>query len=273
MGIMRVAKNGNYTVMNRTALNDKRLSWKAKGIIAYMLSMPDDWIFYKDELMTHSADGKAAFHSGFKELKDCGYVERRPVKDEKTKKITHWETIVHEIPCEPQTEKPEGGKTTDWKTSEWETRHVENHSQGNPPLLSTDNNQVLKEPNTNRLLSTDNHQPDMNFVKVKGFYESNFSLVSPIIGEMLGGLVDDFDTDLVLYAFEITALNPKVSNPMRYATSILNGWQKNLVTTRKQAEIYESNKRGEQNANNSRGPQKDAGSSNPYDVARGYCSE
>ncbi|MFJ7886839.1 hypothetical protein ACIQYL_01975 [Lysinibacillus xylanilyticus] len=75
MGIFRVAKNSNYVVMNRTALNDNRLSWKAKGIMAYMLSMPDDWVFYMDELMTHSTDGKASFRAGFNELKECGYIE------------------------------------------------------------------------------------------------------------------------------------------------------------------------------------------------------
>lgn len=247
MGIMRVAKNGNYTVMNRTALNDNRLSWKAKGIIAYMLSMPDDWVFYIEELTKHSTDGEKSFRAGFKELKECGYVERRPIRE--GQRIKEWETIVHEV---PQDNSLLSG-FVHVENEDVQNLHVGSVDVQNRALLSTNNNQVLKEPNTNRLLSTDNHQPDMNFVKVKDFYESNFSLVSPIIGEMLGGLVDDFETDLVLYAFEITALNPKVSNPMRYATSILNGWQKNLVTTRQQAEIYESKKRGEQNGQNNRG--------------------
>lgn len=139
----------------------------------------------------------------------------------------------------------------------------------------TTNNQRLLQENTTENTTRDyNHQPDMEFVKVKDFYESNFSRISPMVGEMLGGLVDDFDTDLVLYAFEITALNPKVSNPMRYATSILNGWQKNLVTTRQQAEIYESKKRGERNGQNNPGshastPSKD----NRPRIFGDYCSD
>ncbi len=130
----------------------------------------------------------------------------------------------------------------------------------------------LNNNNTNKYQP--NNRPDMNFVKVKDFYESNFSLVSPIIGEMLGGLVDDFETELVLYAFEITALNPKVTNPIRYATSILNGWQKNLVTTRQQAEIYESNKRGEQNDQNNRGSHASTSSKDDRPRIFGdYCSD
>lgn len=94
-GIVRVEKNGNYTVLHRAALNDKRLSWKAKGIIAYMLSMPNDWVFYMDELMSHSTDREKSFRSGFKELKDNGYVKRFPVYE--NKKIIRWETVVYEM--------------------------------------------------------------------------------------------------------------------------------------------------------------------------------
>lgn len=96
MSILRVEKNANYVVMNRTALNDERLSWKAKGIMAYMLSMPDDWTFYINELTKHSVDGEKAFRSGLKELKENGYVKRKPVRD--GNKIIGWETIVVEVP-------------------------------------------------------------------------------------------------------------------------------------------------------------------------------
>ncbi|MGR6899576.1 DnaD domain-containing protein [Rummeliibacillus sp. BSL5] len=148
-------------------------------------------------------------------------------------------------------------------------------SNATPMTLERQTNTEITTKNTTENTTRDyNNQPDMEFVKVKDFYESNFSLVSPIIGEMLGGLVDDFDTDLVLYAFEITALNPKVTNPMRYATSILNGWQKNLVTNRQQAEIYESKKRGEHNGQNNRGSsQGNAGPSNRPTVFGDYCSD
>lgn len=95
-GILRVEKNGNYTVLHRAALNDKHLSWKAKGIIAYMLSMPNDWVFYMEELMKHSTDGEKAFRSGFNELKKHGYVKRFPVYE--NKRIIRWETVVFESP-------------------------------------------------------------------------------------------------------------------------------------------------------------------------------
>ncbi|TKI88055.1 DNA-binding protein, partial [Bacillus wiedmannii] len=48
MGIFRVKKDNNYSVINNTGLKDKRLSWKAKGILAYILTLPDDWVFYRE---------------------------------------------------------------------------------------------------------------------------------------------------------------------------------------------------------------------------------
>lgn len=42
MGVFRVEKNKNYTVMSNTHLRDKELSLKAKGLLSLMLSLPDD---------------------------------------------------------------------------------------------------------------------------------------------------------------------------------------------------------------------------------------
>lgn len=109
--IVRIRKNSNFVVMDKTSLNDKRLSWKAKGIMAYMLSKPDDWTFYLDEIATHSTDGMSSFRSGFNELKKLGYIQRVQSRDETGK--FNWETIVYEQPVTenpqvdiPQVEKP-----------------------------------------------------------------------------------------------------------------------------------------------------------------------
>ena len=116
----------------------------------------------------------------------------------------------------------------------------------------TSNSNSLKSINLNNNNTKNkqpNNQPDKGFAKVIEFYEKNISIVRPMTGEKLGGLVDDFTSDLVLYALEITASNPKVTNPIKYSTSILTKWQENLVTNRQQAEIYESNRKGGSNKN------------------------
>ena len=120
--IVRVRKDTNYVVMDKTFLNDTRLSWKAKGILAYMLSMPDDWTFYLNEIVKHSTDGKSSFKSGFNELKKYGYVrmERQQRKDGTFK----WETVVYERPY------------TDFPSME--NPSMENPSMENQTLLNND---------------------------------------------------------------------------------------------------------------------------------------
>lgn len=112
MATFRVSKDKNYTTINNTGLRDERLTWKAKGILAYILSLPDDWVFYMEEVATHSKDKLDSLKSGIKELKEHGYVKRYPVKNEKGK-IARWEMIIYEVPQgeyplveNPQMEKP-----------------------------------------------------------------------------------------------------------------------------------------------------------------------
>ena len=36
-------KTGNFTILDNTGLRDPNISWKAKGLLAYLLHLPDDW--------------------------------------------------------------------------------------------------------------------------------------------------------------------------------------------------------------------------------------
>ncbi len=139
--IVRVAKKTNYTVIDNTALQDNRLSWKAKGMMAYMLSLPDDWIFYIDELQKHGTDGIASFRSGFDELKMLGYVER--VRKQRSDGTFKWETIVHERPLTnfPQVEKPQ----------------VEKPQVENRTLLSTNKLSTNKQSTNTNIVSNENN--------------------------------------------------------------------------------------------------------------------
>lgn len=44
MPVFKIEKNKNYTVMSNYHLRDKKLSYKAKGLLSFMLSLPEDWI-------------------------------------------------------------------------------------------------------------------------------------------------------------------------------------------------------------------------------------
>lgn len=43
MGIFRVVKTKDYTIINNYLCKDRRLSLKGKGLLTVMLSLPEDW--------------------------------------------------------------------------------------------------------------------------------------------------------------------------------------------------------------------------------------
>ena len=79
MSTFRVNKNVNYTVMSNHHLQDKRLSLKAKGLLSYMLSLPDDWDYSLKGLTVGCKDGLDSVRTAVLELEEHGYVRRQKV--------------------------------------------------------------------------------------------------------------------------------------------------------------------------------------------------
>lgn len=75
---MKLTKiQGNFTQVSNTVLNDKYLSFKAKGVYAYLYSKPDGWDFSGERICKDSKDGRKAVYSALKELEHAGYLQRK----------------------------------------------------------------------------------------------------------------------------------------------------------------------------------------------------
>lgn len=124
--IIRVAKNSNYSVISNVCLRDDSISLKAKGLFAYIMTLPDDWSIYQSELVKHFSDGITALSSAMGELETKGYIHKRKVRTPDGK-LNGWEYIVYENPNtdSPNLEKPISV----------------NPRPENPKLPSTDDNQ------------------------------------------------------------------------------------------------------------------------------------
>ena len=85
MAIIRVQHTKDYTVMANFHLRDRNLSLKAKGVMSFMLSLPDTWDFSMEGLAICSKDGVDSVRSALKELEDSGYLVRSRARDEKGK--------------------------------------------------------------------------------------------------------------------------------------------------------------------------------------------
>ena len=71
-----INKKENFTSIHNKLINDSRISLKAKGIMLYMLSKPENWKYNPKEIAKNSKDGLDSVYSGIKELIGAGYISR-----------------------------------------------------------------------------------------------------------------------------------------------------------------------------------------------------
>lgn len=109
-----------FTVISNNEVQDKRLSWKARGIFSYLWSMPDNWDFYETEVAKHAPDGRNSLRTGLKELIKYGYLRRERVRVNGHLGGTAW--FLTDSP------KPKAEDKT--LMSENQTPMSENHTQG-----------------------------------------------------------------------------------------------------------------------------------------------
>ena len=95
-------KRTYYAQVSNVALRDETMSLKAKGLLALIesyLSL-ENFVLYKDFLMSKSLDGETAFRGAWKELKEHGYLIQYKLKDNETKQFYY----EYEICDNPQVE-------------------------------------------------------------------------------------------------------------------------------------------------------------------------
>ncbi len=174
--IIRVQKDKSnpYVVINKTFLNDTNLSFKAKGLLSYLLSKPDNWTVYTVDLIKSSKDGKDAVVSGLKELKNLGYLEKYSIRDDKGR-ISHWESIIYEVPSleaiernkkrDKKNQKPSCGKSETGEKREenpdTDFPHQEKPEKENPPLINNNlinNDKIYNDNNNNNKKETNNNK-------------------------------------------------------------------------------------------------------------------
>ena len=130
MPVIRVQKTKNYTVMANYHLRDKRLSFKAKGLMSFMLSLPEKWDYSITGLSMFGTDKIDSVRNALKELEKQGYVRVERVRDNKGMlrgtEYTVMEKPILENPTleKPILEKPILENPTQLSTKEESTKEV-----------------------------------------------------------------------------------------------------------------------------------------------------
>lgn len=96
MPILRKNKIRQYTTIDNYLLMDKKLSLKAKGLLVYMLSKPDDWHFNYKNFEHELLEGRACIQSTIKELRSLKYLKLERVYNPNNR--YEWIYTISEIP-------------------------------------------------------------------------------------------------------------------------------------------------------------------------------
>ncbi|WP_427110403.1 DnaD domain protein [Lysinibacillus xylanilyticus] len=249
MAIFRVRKKVNYVVLDKGFLNDTRLSWKAKGLLAYMLSLPDDWSFCISDLATHSKCSRESTANTVKELTKAGYIHKMQgrTNNGKFRKV---ELFVFETPqVEPYSDNPISDKPL------MDNPLTVNPQTEKPSILINNkslNNNLLNNNNNYRSypLGENLPKPQTAFQ----FYEDNgFGSLAAHVTFNIGHWIDDLSEDLVIHAMKRAVEN----NVLRwnYVEKILRDWTNKKLKTIEEVEAdklrFEAQKRQQQRTHQS----------------------
>lgn len=205
-----------FTTLDNTPLNDKNLTWKAKGLFAYLWSKPDDWDYRVTEVAKHSKDGVGSTSTGVNELEKAGYLQRKQNNDHGVFGDSVWTLSEKPIFKKPITENPRSDNPITDKP------YTENRSLLNTDELNTDLN------NTNKSLVDAQHSTQDVFT----LWQSNWGFPNGIAQQDLTEWVNEFGGDLVYYVIE-TALrrNVRSSGADSYLRVTLSAYKKQGINT------------------------------------------
>ena len=100
MSVIRIkkARDKPFVILDTTALNDARLSFRAKGIHTYLMAKPDDWQIHIEQLEKQSPrEARDAIRSALGELEMSGYLRRQRIRGAKGR-MMGWDTTIYETP-------------------------------------------------------------------------------------------------------------------------------------------------------------------------------
>jgi hypothetical protein len=123
-------------------LNDPDISFKAKGLYAYLNSKPDNWDFSVESIAAQVKEGIDSVRGGIHELEKYGYLRR--VKHQNEKGFWEIDYMLFECPAEEESSlgKSEEGKHPKQYKKEY-TKKEFIKKDNNPPLSPSGGNVIV----------------------------------------------------------------------------------------------------------------------------------
>jgi len=178
--IGRKRKKNGFTQISNSMLEDSRLSWRAKGLLSYMLSRPNNWKINKKDLLNKASEGRDAVQSVLNELKEYKYLHIYPAQREGGN-LTGWVWEYDDEPFIPDILKN--------RTTEKQPKNADNVLELRSTVSQSFGNSVVRESSTYN--NTDFNNTNLNNTKDKEIKKNNL--------DSRGGLEKEFETLWKLY--------------------------------------------------------------------------
>ena len=149
MSTLRVASRRRWTQIDRRTVNDVSLSFRARGVLIWLLDKPDGWHVSAETISAAGGEGRDAIRSALTELETAGYL----VRDRRRGRDGRWTTehVVYEHPSLaedhggiPANDEPEQTGTSPRRETSTGSPTPENQSSktetGNEDCLRTEKN-------------------------------------------------------------------------------------------------------------------------------------
>ena len=80
----------DFTVLPNRILRDEALSYRARGLLCFLLSQPPDWEISSTRLTLEFGEGRDAVRSAIRELVNTGYMQLQKVQGHAGRWSTHY---------------------------------------------------------------------------------------------------------------------------------------------------------------------------------------
>jgi hypothetical protein len=80
----------DFTVIPNRIIRDDALSYRARGLLVYLLSQSPDWEVSSGRLAIESGEGRDAIRTALRELVNVGYLELNKEQDNRGRWVSHY---------------------------------------------------------------------------------------------------------------------------------------------------------------------------------------
>ena len=130
-----------YTVMSNYHLRDKSLSFKAKGLLSFMLSLPEDWDYSLAGLCAISKESKDGVRTILKELQEYHYLVIEKSRNDKG--LFEYNYLIYELPHKLEIEKKHNHPDMDFPYLD--TPYLDKPDMETPTQINTNKQNTKKQ--------------------------------------------------------------------------------------------------------------------------------